>query len=564
MQQVLTELMTYVGMVWRRRWIILGVTWVCSVIGWLIVATIPDVYESRARVYIDTDSILAPLMRGLAVEMDVFQQVDIMQRTLFSRPNIEKVMLMTDLDLTVNTPEERETLLQTISENLVLGQQGLNLFQVAYQDEDRELTKKVIQSVLSIFVESNLGASRTDMDQTRAFLDDQVADYQKKLEDAERQIADFKKENMELLPGSGDFFSQLESSRAQYAATEQQLKEATISRDLMKTQLAAIPQYVEVPGAVMSDLSLPPGASLGPPSNLAVRIIELETRIDTLLMNYTEKHPDVVAARKLLDQLKAQMQAEDEAAAAQMAALAAEEAQNPVAAAPTPTAPNPVYEQLQLQLINQENIIATLQGRLATAGAQLGEWETRASTVPYIEAEFRRLQRDYDLIREKYAELRQRQEAAMMAEEVETKTNKVQFRIVDPPQVPISPIGPNRPMLLSGVFAVSLGIGVAIGLLLGLMKGSFHSTHRMRMSIPLPVLGSVSAVLSGADRRRQAMAYASFAVIGSGLLFTYASLIIVESLSGNLAIEAMVIAERLHLTFVFDMLKDVIAKLNLT
>jgi hypothetical protein len=119
-------------------------------------------------------------------------------------------------------------------------------------------------------------------------------------------------------------------------------------------------------------------------------------------------------------------------------------------------------------------------------------------------------------------------------------------------------------MLLSGVFILALGVGIAIALLLGLMKGSFSDINRLRMAIPLPVLGSVTAVLSGADRRRQAMAYASFSVIAAGLLFTYASLVVVESLSGSLAVEAMVIAERLHLTFVFETLKDLIARLNLT
>lgn len=566
MNQIFGEIFTSLAMIWRRRWVIVIVAWVCSVVGWLVVATIPDRFESNARVYIDTDSILAPLMSGIAAEIDVFQQVDIMQRTLFSRPNLEKVVMMTDLDLTVTTPQEREALLQNLAEHITLSQQGINLFVVSFEDSDRELTKNVVQSMLSIFVEGQLGANRTDMDQTRTFLEDQVADYQVKLESAERQIADFKQANMGLLPGSGDFFSRIEQVRAQYAATQQQYNEAEASLALMRSQLAAIPQFFELqaPGSAMDFADS--GAGSGPPSNLMMRIFELENQIDSLLLRYTDKHPDVVAARKLLDQLLAEQTAEDEAVAAALAERLAEEVANPLprASFATATQPNPVYEQLQVQFINQENIIATLKQRLAGEARAVEDWERKASTVPYVEAEFNRLLRDYGLQQQKYDELRERQESARLANEVETKTDKVQFRIVDPPQVPITPIGPNRPILLSGVFIASLGIGAAIALVLGMLKGSFPTTTRLRAVVPFPVLGSVSAVMSAADRRRHVFALTSFSAITVGLITTYAGLVVVESLSGDLALEAMAIADRLHMTFVFELLKGVIKSLNLT
>ena len=563
MNQIYAEVLSYLRIVWRNRWVVLLTAWIGSVLGWAVVATVPDRYESSARVYIDTDSMLQPLMQGIAVQMDVFQRVDIVKRTLFSRPNLEKVMLMTDLDLEVETPEDKERVLKTLGERVKLRQEGLNLFGVAYQDPDPELARKVVQSVLSIFVETNLGATRTDMDETQVFLASQVDDYSRQLAEAEQRLADFKLENMGLLPGDGDYYSNVEGARSRLRATREALAEAETVRNLLQTQLAAIPEFHEVPAATSyGGGGFGPSAGFGPPSNIDVRILGLESEIDQLLLRYTEEHPDVVSARRLLESLRAQKAAEDEALAAMLAEQAAALTEGPTTE--FNAIPNPVYQQLQVQLVNQESLIATLKRRAVAEEEAVAAWQERANTVPRIEAQLKDLTRDYDLIRGKYAELRERQEAARLAEELETKTNKVQFRIVDPPQVPITPIGPNRPLMLGGVFGGALGAGVGLAVLLGMLKGSFADTTRLRAAFPMPILGSVSAVLSVADRRRHAFALAVYGVVAIGLFSTFGGLLLLETLGGALAEHSMRIAEKLHVTFVFDLLKAVVQRLNLS
>lgn len=560
MNQIYAEFLSYLRMTWRNRWIVLVTAWLGCVIGWAVVANVPDRYRSSARVYIDTDSMLRPLMQGIAVQMDVFQRVDIVKRTLFSRPNLEKVMLMTDLDLTIETPEQKEAVLQDIAEKISLRQEGLNLFGVAYEDDDPELARNVVQSVLSIFVETNLGASRTDMDETQGFLKGQVDDYSRQLEEAEQRLADFKLANMGLLPGEGDYYSNLEGARVRLRATREALAEAITVRDLLRSQLAAIPEFHEAP--VASEFGgFGAGPTLGPPSNIDVRIIGLESNIDQLLLRYTEEHPDVVSARRLLESLRAQKAAEDEA----LAAMLAEQATTFATTEPqTVPIPNPVYQQLQMQIVNQESTIVTLERRIITEEQSVAVQEQRANTVPLIEAQLKDLTRDYGLIRDKYSELRERQEAARLAEELETKTNKVQFRIVDPPQVPLEPIGPNRPFMLGSVFGGALGGGAALALLLGLLRGSFADTNRLRSAFPMPILGSVSAVMSIADRRRHVFALAVYGLVALGLFSTFGGLMLIETLGGELVQHTMALAEALHITFVFDLLKAVVQRLNLT
>ena len=132
-------------------------------------------------------------LQAIAVEMNLFQQIDIMRRTLLSRPNLEKIILMTDLDLTVKSDEEKERLIDAMTSKIEVTQQGRNLFQIAYVDEERGLTKRVVQAVMQIFVEGNLGASRKDMETTRRFLEGQIRSYERQLVEAETRLAKFKR-----------------------------------------------------------------------------------------------------------------------------------------------------------------------------------------------------------------------------------------------------------------------------------------------------------------------------------------------------------------------------------
>jgi uncharacterized protein involved in exopolysaccharide biosynthesis len=114
---------------------------------------------------VDTQSILKPLMSGLAVQPNVDQQISILSRTLISRPNVEKLIRMADLDLTVKTKEEREALILGVTKSLEIRVAGRdNLYTLAYTDTDAERAKRVVQSMVSMFVESGLGDKRKDSD----------------------------------------------------------------------------------------------------------------------------------------------------------------------------------------------------------------------------------------------------------------------------------------------------------------------------------------------------------------------------------------------------------------
>jgi polysaccharide chain length determinant protein (PEP-CTERM system associated) len=534
MNDVLGQLQVYAAALWRKRWYIVPVAWVLCVAGWLTVMSLPDKFVSSARIYVDTDSLLSPLLRGISVEGNVAQQVDYMQRTLLSRPNLEKLMRMADLDLTVKTPKEKDDLLEDMSKRTTIQAQGQgkNLFTVSFTDNKPEVAQRVVQSLLSIFVESNIGASRTDLEKARQFLDQQIADYERQLQSAEAKLANFKRQNLDYT-GAGaaaGYSARLEALRQQRVETKNALDDAIGRRDSLQKDLTATPQQLEVAAPPTPNFYIQPnGVPAMAPSLQAIqtRIDEHQKALDQMRMRYTEQHPDVVSTKRSLDALQKQFDEEkarlegtekDVAAPAKPARKGAQ----PAAQAERKTSvPNPLYDQIKIKLVEMSSTVETLQRKLGQMDQELARLEKMANTAPAVEAEFATLNRDYGIIKKNYDELTSRRESARIADAVETRGEKIQFRVVDPPQVPLTPSGPPRLILMSAVLIGAIGAGFAAAFLISQLDDSFISMTRLRRAVAVPVLGSVSRVLSAGERRRRLFGTVSFASSLAALVVVY-------------------------------------------
>src|SRR5678815_2946604 len=181
---------------WRYRWLGLGVSWLTAIVAVTMALRVPNQYEASARIYVDTQSILKPLMTGLAIQPNIDQQVVMLSRTLISRPNVEKLIRMADLDLKSDSKFEQEGLIERLTKALQIRSTDRdNLYTLSFRDEDAARAKRVIQSLVSIFVESSLGASRKDNDSAKLFLNEQIKIYESKLEEAETRLKDFRLRN---------------------------------------------------------------------------------------------------------------------------------------------------------------------------------------------------------------------------------------------------------------------------------------------------------------------------------------------------------------------------------
>ncbi|MFY9513334.1 MAG: XrtA system polysaccharide chain length determinant [Rubrivivax sp.] len=511
MQEFIHQLLTTARGMWRFRWTALIVTWVAAVAGVVVVWKIPDQYEASARVYVDTDSILKPLMSGLAVQPNVEQQIIMLSRTLISRPNLEKLVRMADLDLKNQTKADQERLIEKLQKGIEIRTAGgVNLYSMAYRDAEPEKAKRVIQSMVSIFVESGLGASRKDTDSAKTFLNEQIKIFETKLEEAEARLKEFRLRNIDRQGADGkDTATRLAEVGTQLEAARLQLREAERSRDAAKKQLADSRTQSQ-------SVALP---SLLKESNIAVSTQELDSRIDAqkrnldqLLQRYTDQHPDVLGARRLIADLEEQRRKEvieQQRKAAQQAAFA-----------PSPAAANESLAQQELgrMLASAEVQLAAMKARVDEYAGRYAALREQLKTAPQIEAEASQLNRDYAVTRKNYEDLVARRQSAVMSGELDVASGVADFRLIDPPRVAPKPVSPNRLVLFPVALLAALAAGLATAFVATQVRPTFGDGNALRAGTGLPLLGVVTLLVSDVDRRRERMRMLRFAGASGGLL----------------------------------------------
>jgi polysaccharide chain length determinant protein (PEP-CTERM system associated) len=476
MEALRAQLRRHAVGVWRHRWVAVAAAWLICLAGWAGVGSIPDTYEANARMYIDADEVLTPLLRGLALDSGLSNQIEVLQRTLLSRPNLEKLISKTDLELSIRGPSDLERLVAALGAAIRLNPQTRNLFTITYRNENPQLAYDVVSTILNIFIESRTGNNRSDVENARQFLADQIAGYEAKLREAENKRAEFRAKYIDLLPVDAGGGNRLDAARGTVRTLEGQLADVTARRDRLAIELAATPPTV----VTETDPAVAGTAGGG--------LAEAERHLRELLLADTDQHPDVVRQRRLIEQLRASG-GDDAAAAAAPARPARSRIQ-----------PNPVYDQLKVLKVQADSEIDSLHRQVADATRERDRLEEIARSAPGVQAQFINLDRDYDVVRKNYDELIARRESMRLSTAADTDANKVKLQVVDPPQVPRIPVGPKRVLLLSGVLLAGLGGGLAAALLLGQLDRSFHSVRDLR-GFGLPVAGGIS-LLAGGRRDR--------------------------------------------------------------
>ncbi|HXT81163.1 MAG TPA: XrtA system polysaccharide chain length determinant [Acetobacteraceae bacterium] len=512
MDSVRIMLTQYLRAAWRRRWLGVIVAWLVCGIGWVGVYLIPNQYQSSARLFVDADAILTPLLRGIAADSAPTTQLEILQRTLLSRPNLEKLVSKTDLDLTLNSASDRERLLTRLGNEIKVVPQTKNLFTISYRDKSPKLAHDVVQTLLTIFVESATGSNRTDMENARRFLERQIQSYEQQLRAAEKRRADFRARYIDVLPNDASpNVPALEGARQQAALLDGRLQDALISRDALKQEVENTPAMLVVES----------GAGALTASG-KTKLQEAEDQLRLLLLKDTEQHPDVIAQKKLIEVLK---KAPPEPA---VPAAAHPSTGSPAAAtaknSPQRSVPNPIYDQLKVKLIEADTQVVSLQRQRDEAVRYRDRLEKIQREQPGLIAEYQNMDRDYAVLRKNYEELLGRLQSANIAQAADTQADKVKLQIIDPPEVPRLPAAPNRLLLITGVLLGGIAAGAGMTLLFGQLDRSFSSVDDLR-ALGLPVLGGIS-VMGLLPLRQRMMTVMRFGAAVAVLIFVYGGLMV--------------------------------------
>jgi len=481
---------------WRRRWLAMAVAWPTAVVLGLLVALWPDRYEATARVYVDTQTVLKPLMAGLAYQPDIDQQVRMLARTLISRPSVEHLVDRSDLGMGSKDPADREKVVTRLMDKIKVVPAGAgNLYALSYRDVDPHRARRLVEATLDLFIQSGSSGKKRDSEDASRFIDEQIKVYESKLSEAENRLKDFKIRNFGVSGVSDqDYFARISTLSEQVSKLRINLQAAEQSRDALRHELSS-----ESPL-----LPADPAAAMAAPSELDTRLDAQHKLLDDLLRRYTDQHPDVISARRVIAQLEAQKRQEIEArnrAARQGNGMAAT---------------SPIYQKIRISLADTEANIASLRSQLSAQQAALEQVRAMAGRVPKVEADLAQLTRDYDVIRKNYEQLVARRESASLGIKLDETSQLADFRVVEPPRVAPAPVFPSRMQLavISALLAIAAGIGAALGL--EFVHPTFQNFKTLQAISRRPVIGSVSISLAG-NALREARSD-RLKLIGAGML----------------------------------------------
>jgi polysaccharide chain length determinant protein (PEP-CTERM system associated) len=496
MAELSALLLTLLKAVGKYRWYAVSVAWAVALVGSLLVYRLPDDYQASARVYVDTQSILKPLMAGMTTLPNIEQQVVFMRRTLISRPNVERVMRMVDLDLKSRSAKDTEQLVDELTTQIsISGTDRDDIYTIYYNNPNPKLGKEVVQSLLTLFVEGSIGGKRQDSDKAVSFIDDQIKSYEQKLATGESALKDFKIRNMGLMTRQGgDYASKLGELTELLNQAKLEMLESEQARNAIRRQLTG-----EEPAPVL-------GAEQDIDANpeLDGRIQALEKNLDQLRMQYTEAHPDIVGGKRLIAQLQARKREEGKARVR----------------APGSNF-NPMLQQMNVALSVEEAKLAGLQARVREYGNRMQLLRAQGSAAPEVEAEMAQLNRDYQINKENYSKLVERREAARLSGDLSNASDMMTIRVIEPPKVPLTPVGPNRARLCSMVFGGALLAGLGTALALSQLRPTFVTQRALRDATVLPILGAVSMNWTPVQRLRQRQRLVGFGLAVAAFFGSY-------------------------------------------
>ncbi len=492
--------------VWTRRWLALGVAWGLCLAGWLAIALIPNSYESKARVFAQMQSIL-PQQMGMT---PADRQTDLLRikQSLTSTENLQKVVRRTDLNLLVGSEADLAAQVAKLRESIKITAQidNPNMIEISATSgiggfsnaQNARTAAGIVQSLLDLFIEENLAGTRAETGQSLEFLDQELKRREVQLQEAEQRRVEFETKYLGVLPGEGSVQQRMAAARMELSNIDQQLMAAQGALSSVRAQLGATPASISSPGFAGGGYA---GQQL---ATLQATLAQQQGK------GFTDSHPDVIATRNEIARIRPQAQAERSSGSG------------------TINTPNPAYGSLRAMAAEREAAVAAATMRKNQIQAAMTELASKQSSEPGVVAEQARLNRDYEVLKRQYDKLLEDREQVRLRSDIQTKTDAVQMKVIDPPSKPTVPVAPNRPLLLTAILFLAAAAGIGAAFAKGQLQPTFPTQGRLEQVTGLPVLGSISEVFTPERRAHHRQRVKWFMGAGSALAASYALLMLVE------------------------------------
>lgn len=468
---------------WRRRWIVVAGAWAAALAGWFAVWLLPDKYESRAQVNVQTESILEPVMNGITARPNYEQRVEVMRQQLLTRPNVEEIIYRSGLDKTIKARSEldrrvkMEKLIDWVAGEIKIESPQDLYFVISYRFGDPVMARNVVDAVLNLLIEQDLGASLAEKEEARRLLNQQIKSFDERLTAKEKEVADFRRAHAdELAAAEGD-------------ARERERLEGDLNR--INEQMSQAQSRV---ATLQNVLASTPRVSAGS------ELDKLKVQLAQLRSQYEESYPDIQVLKARIAQLESAG----------------------VGALPD----NPDYIRARNDLNAAQDQLAALKARERQARADLEAQAVTLGEAPGVEAELQRIIRDYQQMQKTYEELVQRRDRLTLTASLGAGGQGVEYQVFERPSVALSPVSPPRLVLILGVLVLAFGAGAGAAFAVTYLDHSFTQAGDLKDKFGLPVLGSITAVRSDfvkrterKDMMRLAGACAGLCVVALGYVY---------------------------------------------
>ena len=440
---------------------------------------LPQKYTSATTILAQESDIIQPLLEGRAVSTEVTDRAGIARQVVYGRKVMQGVLEAGGWMASRPTPVEQERLIEEIQGNTRITAPRENLVEITYSDSDPERTFRVTQRLADLFIEESLATKERESREAYEFISKQVGDYHAKLIEAEDNLQAYRSANADAQPGSAtDVTTRISALRTQVEQSRMQLMEQRSSESALASQLSGESAVT----AVQTRESV-----------YRAQLLDLQGQLDSLLLNYTEQHPDVVRIRHQMADIQTAMR------------QASERRDGPGENGALGDARlNPLYQELRSRLSETRREMAATQSRMAASQSLLDEELGRSRRIAASESTLAELTRDYEVNRDIYQDLLRRRENARVSMELDREKRGLTLRIQDPAAMPLRPSG----LRLMHFAAGGLVLAMLIPLALLFAKVRFDSRVRSVRQLEsrggaYPILAVVPRYLTTRDRRAE-------------------------------------------------------------
>ncbi len=481
MNELLNEILKQLKDAWRFRWWGLGAAWGICVIGWLVVSAQQPMFEASARVFVDTKSMLRSLLDEQIVDSTLDEQLGFVREAMLGTAELENIARATGLlepnasadeILGVVAGLQSTIQIRSLNDSLpravrLMRAPSEDTYTITYVNSNRDLAVDVVSRLLTSFEQNAISGKRSSSAEAGVFLREQLTIYEDRLRDAEDRLAAFNRKNYDRLPNlQGGYFRELQDQSSQ-------LEESKKNLNLIKSRLQSIENRLRGESWVSDSSEIDPSSTQG-------RLRSTQQRLDELLLRFTASHPDVQALQESLEILKQKRTEEMEMLAQGDAEVLSD---------------NPVYQALQISKNEAEAELATIQADVNVRQDRLDYLRGLIDEMPEVEAELSQLNRDYEVVQSNYQSLLSNLERERLSSEV-VASDDIEFRVIDPPSSPTSPVSIAPFLLHAAVFLIGLGGAAVVAYLMAQLRPVVNSVSDLGKILDAPFLGTVSRISS--------------------------------------------------------------------